>query len=43
MIDIDATLKTRTFDPAGTEAVFTSTLDTEIDPFIFSAQLGFRF
>src|SRR6056297_987985 len=43
MIDIDATLKTSTFDPAGAETVFTSTLDTEIDPFVFSTQLGFRF
>ena len=43
MIDVDATLKTSTFDPAGGETVFTSTLDTEIDPFVLSTQLGFRF
>jgi len=43
MIDVDATLKTSTFDIDGAETVFTSTLDTEIDPFIFSTQLGFRF
>lgn len=43
MIDVDATLKTRTFDPDGAETVFTSTLDTEIDPIVYSAQVGFRF
>lgn len=43
MIDVDATLKTRTFSPGGTETIFTSTLDTEIDPFVYSAQIGFRF
>lgn len=43
MIDADATLKTRTFDPMGDETIFTSTLDTEIDPFVYSAQIGFRF
>jgi outer membrane protein len=43
MIDADATLKTRTFDATGAETVFTSTLDTEIDPFVYSAQVGFRF
>ena len=43
MIDVDATLRTSTFDPAGTEAVFISKLDTEIDPFVFSTQVGFRF
>ena len=43
MIDVDATLKTQTFDPDGAETIFTSTLDTEIDPFVYSAQIGFRF
>ncbi|MGK7295595.1 MAG: OmpW/AlkL family protein [Candidatus Wenzhouxiangella sp. M2_3B_020] len=43
MIDAEATLKTTTFDPAGAETVFMSTLDTEIDPWVFSAQIGFRF
>ncbi|HMB38532.1 MAG TPA: OmpW family outer membrane protein [Wenzhouxiangellaceae bacterium] len=43
MIDVDATLRTSTFDPAGAETVFTSTLDTDIDPFVVSTQLGFRF
>ena len=43
LIDADATLKTRTFDPTGAESVFTSTLNTEIDPWVFSGQVGFRF
>mgnify|MGYP005845681057 CR=1 FL=1 len=43
MIDVDADLKTTTFSPEGTETVFRSNLDTEIDPFVFSAQIGFRF
>jgi len=43
MIDADATLRTRTFDPGGAETIFTSTLDTEIDPLVYSAQIGFRF
>jgi outer membrane protein len=43
MIDVDATLRTQTFDPDGAETIFTSTLDTEIDPFVYSAQIGFRF
>jgi len=43
MIDVEASLKTTTFSPEGTETVLRSKLDTEIDPFVFSAQLGFRF
>lgn len=43
MIDVDASLKTTTFSPQGTETVFRSKIDTEIDPFVFSAQIGFRF
>jgi outer membrane protein len=43
MIDADATLRTRTFDATGAETTFTSSLDTEIDPFVYSAQIGFRF
>jgi outer membrane protein len=43
MIDADATLRTRTFDPGGAETVFVSTLDTDIDPLVFSTQIGFRF
>lgn len=43
MINADATLKTTTFDPAGTETMFRSTIDVDIDPFVYSAQLGFKF
>lgn len=42
-IDVDADLKTTTFDPDGAETVFRSNIDTEIDPFVFSTQIGFRF
>ncbi len=43
MIDVDAGLRTSTFDPAGNEQLFFSRLETDIDPFIYSTQLGFRF
>lgn len=43
MINVDADLKTTTFDTAGTETVFFSNIDTDIDPFVYSTQLGFRF
>ena len=42
-IDVDADLKTTTFDPDGIETVFRSNIDTDIDPFVFSTQIGFRF
>ena len=43
MIDVDASLRTSTFDPAGNEQLFFSRLETEIDPFVYSTQVGFRF
>jgi len=42
-IDVDADLKTTTFAPDSTETVFRSNIDTDIDPFVFSTQIGFRF
>lgn len=41
--DVDAKLRTSTFDPNGGETVFFSRLDTELDPLVYSAQIGFRF
>lgn len=43
MINVDAKLRTNTFDPAGNEQRFFSRIEPDIDPFVFSAQLGFRF
>lgn len=43
MINVDADLKTTTFDPDGLETVFRSNIDVDIDPFVFSTQVGFRF
>lgn len=43
MINADASLKTTTFDPDGLETVFRSNSDVDIDPFVYSAQIGFRF
>lgn len=43
MIEADASLKTTTFDPSGLETVFRSNIDVDIDPFVFSTQIGFRF
>lgn len=42
-IDVDADIRTRTFDPAGTEQIFRSNFDLEIDPFVVSSAVGFRF
>jgi len=42
-INVDADLTTTTFDPAGTETVFRSNIDVDIDPFVYSTQIGFRF
>jgi outer membrane protein len=42
-INVDADLKTTTFAPDGAETVFSSNIDTDIDPFVFSTQIGFRF
>lgn len=43
MINADADLKTTTFDPAGNEQIFFSNIDVDIDPFVYSTQIGFRF
>ena len=43
MINVDADLKTTTFDPAGNEQLFFSNINVDIDPFIYSTQVGFRF
>ncbi|MDT8450597.1 MAG: OmpW family outer membrane protein [Wenzhouxiangellaceae bacterium] len=43
LIDADADIRTTTFDPAGTETVFRSNLDMEIDPWVVSWAVGFRF
>ncbi|MFO7764390.1 MAG: OmpW family outer membrane protein [Wenzhouxiangellaceae bacterium] len=43
MIDVDAELRTSTFDPDGNEQLFFSRLETEIDPLVYSTQIGFRF
>lgn len=43
MIDVDASLRTSTFDPDGNEQLFFSRLETEIDPFVYSLQVGYRF
>lgn len=42
-INVDADLKTTAFDPAGNETLFFSNINVDIDPFVYSAQLGFRF
>lgn len=42
-INVDADLKTTTFDPNGIDTLFRSSIDTDIDPFVFSTQVGFRF
>ncbi|HKL50780.1 MAG TPA: OmpW family outer membrane protein [Wenzhouxiangellaceae bacterium] len=43
MINVDADLKTTTFDPNGNEQLFFSNIDVDIDPFVYSTQIGFRF
>lgn len=42
-IDADADIRTRTFDPAGNETIFNSSLDMDIDPVVVSWTVGFRF
>ncbi|MEX0916115.1 MAG: OmpW family outer membrane protein [Wenzhouxiangellaceae bacterium] len=42
-ITADADLKTTTFDPSGAETIFRSNIDVDIDPFVYSTQIGFRF
>jgi len=42
-IDADADIKTETFDGAGSPVLLNSNFDLEIDPWVFSATVGFRF
>lgn len=43
MIDADADIQTRTFDPTGAEQIFNSNFDLSIDPWVVSATVGFKF
>jgi len=43
LIEADADLRTRTFDPSGVESVFRSNIDLDIDPLVVSWAVGFRF
>ncbi|MDT8409613.1 MAG: OmpW family outer membrane protein [Wenzhouxiangellaceae bacterium] len=42
-IEVDADIRTRTFDPNGEAVRLDSNIDVDIDPWIFSSQVGFRF
>ncbi|NKI35398.1 OmpW family protein [Wenzhouxiangella sp. XN79A] len=42
-IKADASLRTRTFDTDGSEVIFNSTLDVDIDPWVLTTAVGFRF
>lgn len=42
-IDADADLRTTTFDADGAAVTFDSTLDVDIDPWVLTAAVGFRF
>lgn len=42
-IDADAELRTTTFDVDDTAVTFDSTLDVDIDPWVLTAAIGFRF
>lgn len=42
-IDVDAALRTETFDPSGTDVQLNSAIDVDIDPWVLSTSIGFRF
>jgi len=42
-IGVDASLQTNTFDGAGNDVRLNSAIDVDIDPWVFSTAIGFRF
>lgn len=42
-IDADAELRTTTFDTDGSTVIFNSAIDVEIDPWVLTTSVGFRF